>query len=226
MATGKLALALALGLAVAACDGGGSGDGAEEVCPGTDDVLVGACHEEDGSCKEYRGAIAEEDARADCGGEDGPAFRETPCPDAARLRGSCSGPPAWDEAGTVIAFEPRAEGYRFKVDCIVLGACYDPTGRDDDACYGTDDVLVGSCLHENGTCLEYRGGIDRADANGHCAEEPAAEFVEATCPASSRAGGSCSDASHGGTLVLFHEALLPEELEQLCADEHACYQAP
>lgn len=227
MSTGKLALALWFSLA--ACgDGGGGGGGDEETCPGTSDVLVGACHEADGSCREYRGAIEEADARDDCTVGDGRTFRKEACPAGANLRGSCSAPPAWDAGatGTVVAFEPRAEGYRFKVECIVLGACYDPTGRDDDACYGTDDVLVGSCLHENGTCLEYRGGIDRADARGQCEEGPASAFREAACPASAREGGSCSGASDGGTIVLFHEDLFPEEMEQLCADEHACYQAP
>lgn len=227
MSYGKLAPALALGIVAAACSGGGGG-GNVEVCPGTGDELVGACAETDGSCKEYRGAIARRDAQDDCASGDESTFVETACPDAARLRGSCSGPPAWNEgeAGTLVAFEPREEGYLFKLICVEAGGCYDATGRDDDACYGTTDTLVGSCLHESGRCLEYRGGIDEGAARGQCDEEPAGEFRDAACPESTRASGSCSAASHGGTAVMYHEALTPEELEQLCTEEEVCYQAP
>jgi hypothetical protein len=76
--------------------------------------------------------------------------------------------------------------------------------------------------------MEFRGAFDEAAARDECGRDPPGEFQGAECPAATRASGSCSGPEHGGTLVLYHQELTPEELAQLCGqdEDEACYQAP
>jgi hypothetical protein len=218
MRADQLALALGSALALAACGGGGGGDGGG--CPGTGSALVGACLYAGGTCVEYRGTVAPDDALADCEAPPAGAFEPAACPEDARSGGACS----WSALnGTVVLYDPTVTADELRQACVQQGRCFD-TRSGGEGCAGASDELVGSCAYADGYCTEYRGGLADVDARADCASGEAGTYRSSACPASARTPGSCVVAVTGGTVVYYAPGLSSAEFQQACAEVGGCYQ--
>ncbi len=94
-------------------------------------------------------------------------------------------------------------------------------------CLGAGDPLVGACVFDDGSCAEYRGGIEVEEADVDCTD-PAfpGTFQEAACPPATRTSGGCVDPLGGGTAVNYDASISATDLEQLCDQFGGCYLPP
>ena len=94
-------------------------------------------------------------------------------------------------------------------------------------CLGADDPLVASCVYDDGSCTEFRGGIEPDEARVECAD-PAfpGTYREVECPAATRASGGCVEPLGGGSAVFFDSSIPAADFESLCDQFGGCYFTP
>jgi hypothetical protein len=95
------------------------------------------------------------------------------------------------------------------------------------ACAGADAPRVGACVYDDGSCTEYHGALDEAEARVDCSD-PAfpGTFQAGGCPAATRTSGGCVTPKGNGSAIDFDASIPAGDLQQLCVQFGGCYFGP